>query len=229
MRAWLNSVRDRFLGGPKVDWTWTEDCKVDDRIESVMLHRTTRRVAVFSPDGKYRYVLSVTWRQEGPVAVFIGLNPSTADAFKDDPTILACRQMADCWGLSGIIMANLFAWRSTDPKGLLDTASPVGVFNSFEMIRSLPGFRREADPGSIFVAAWGAIHTQLGKRGEFIVSRGELAKKCIPQLYRLGLTQEGFPRHPLFMVRTTVPEPFNFNGSYTPQKGGSNLGKDGSR
>ena len=73
--------------------------------------------ALFSGCGQYRYRLTRTW---GPAAhvVFIGLNPSTADAALDDPTIRRCSAFARSWGFDGLIMLNAWAFRSTHPPAL---------------------------------------------------------------------------------------------------------------
>lgn len=69
--------------------------------------------AILSEDRKYRYILSRTWDETKPTVLFIGLNPSTADEKTDDPTIRKCINYAKCWGYGKILMANLFAFRST--------------------------------------------------------------------------------------------------------------------
>ncbi len=86
--------------------------------------------AVFSPSRKYRYVLRREWGDtERKMAVFIGLNPSTADETTDDPTIRRCMGYARDWGCSGLYMLNLFAVRATDPKDMLADLNPVGADN----------------------------------------------------------------------------------------------------
>lgn len=82
--------------------------------------------ALLSEDRKYRYILSRTWDEAKPAVLFIGLNPSTADEKSDDSTIRKCINYAKCWGYGKILMANLFAFRSTDPSILIHAADPVG-------------------------------------------------------------------------------------------------------
>lgn len=72
------------------------------------------RDAVISRDGQYRYCLSRQWN-DGPELVFVMLNPSTADAMRDDPTIRKCIGFADRLGYGAIRVVNLFAMRATDP------------------------------------------------------------------------------------------------------------------
>jgi hypothetical protein len=74
------------------------------------------RGALLSEDGRYRYRLWRLWDDLAPVMVWVMLNPSTADADLDDPTIRKCIGFAKANRHGGIIVVNLFAWRATDPK-----------------------------------------------------------------------------------------------------------------
>ena len=87
-----------------------------------------RRSATLSPCGLYRYDLQRRWG-EGPAVVFIGLNPSTADATVDDRTIGRMVGFATSWGRSAITVVNLFALRSKDPALLRAHSDPVGPDN----------------------------------------------------------------------------------------------------
>ncbi|WP_368188730.1 DUF1643 domain-containing protein [Aeromonas sp. R7-3] len=82
------------------------------------------RHAVFSPCRTYRYALSRVWATDKPYALFIGLNPSTADETLDDPTIRRCIDFAKRRGYGGLVMANLFAYRATDPEVMKRAAEP---------------------------------------------------------------------------------------------------------
>lgn len=75
--------------------------------------------AVVSGDGRYRYALTRTWRPDAPLLTFVMLNPSTADAYADDPTIRRCIGFARREGAAGIRVANLFAYRATSPAALV--------------------------------------------------------------------------------------------------------------
>lgn len=93
-----------------------------------------RATADFSPDLSYRYRLTRTWDQclvcNRPPAVFVMLNPSTADASLDDPTIRRCVGFAKAWGCPGLTVVNLYALRSADPKALWSHPDPVGPDNN---------------------------------------------------------------------------------------------------
>lgn len=141
-------------------------------------------LATFSQDRLYRYTLQRTW-SDAPPAVFIGLNPSTADEQVDDPTIRRCSRFARDWGCGGLVMLNLYAWRATDPKGLLVPADPVGPGND-SAIRALAG------TAELVVAAWGAWPGP--DRG-----RAAMVAALVGELQVLGLTKDLQPRHPLYM------------------------------
>src|SRR5579885_902200 len=100
------------------------------------------RLATFSEDRRYRYTLTRVWGdQAGERCAFILLNPSTADAEKDDPTIRRCISYARRWGFAGLEILNLFAWRSTDPRALRMVPDPVGPMNLANIVavtRSTP-------------------------------------------------------------------------------------------
>ena len=85
-------------------------------------------VATFSSCQRYRYTLWRRW-SKGETVQFIGLNPSTADATLDYPTIRRCIGFAKTWGFGSLIMTNLFAWRATQPKDMLSALDPVGPDN----------------------------------------------------------------------------------------------------
>ena len=85
--------------------------------------------AVISADGKYRYYLRRTVSGGSRIATFIMLNPSTADAQADDPTIRKCIGFCRLWGCGELYVVNLFALRATDPKMIGKTLDPVGTDN----------------------------------------------------------------------------------------------------
>lgn len=142
--------------------------------------------ATFSPDRKYRYALWRQWIQSQPYALFIGLNPSTANEHDDDPTIRRCKRFARDWGYGALCMANLFALRATAPKDMLSGESPIGTDND-RWLRDL------AKSAGIIVCAWGTNGSHLG-RDEYV--RNLLADY---ELKCLGVTKHGHPRHPLYV------------------------------
>lgn len=88
-----------------------------------------KKYATLSEDRKYRYTLTRIWDETKPKVMFIGLNPSTADETKDDPTIIRCINFAKSWGYGGLEMTNLFAFRATNPKVMKNEKEPIGKDN----------------------------------------------------------------------------------------------------
>ena len=85
--------------------------------------------AAFSPCGRYRWHLARTWDADGSRVAFVALNPSTADATHDDPTIRRCIGFARRWGAGGVDVVNLYAFRATKPRDLFAADDPVGPDN----------------------------------------------------------------------------------------------------
>lgn len=142
---------------------------------------------VFSADRKYRYVLYREWDKTKSVIAFIGLNPSTADEKKNDPTIRRCINFAQEWGYGGLLMGNIFALRSTDPKQLYKAKDPVGPENDLWLNQI------EASAHTV-VACWG-LHGKLQNRHCEV-------KVNLMSLKVFGLTKQGFPKHPLYLKKT---------------------------
>lgn len=156
--------------------------------------------ATISDDGLYRYTLGRRWsRDETAFATFIMLNPSTADATEDDPTIRRCIGFAKAWGMGALHVLNLYALRSTDPKGLWCVADPVGPEND----RYLTSHAMAAhNSGWPFVAAWG-VNAKPDRVAQVLRLPGMLA------LSVLGLTKAGAPRHPLYLPNSATLERWN--------------------
>lgn len=151
--------------------------------------------AVFSDDRLHRYAL---WRDflfgDGNL-LFVMLNPSTADETKNDPTVRRCIGFAETWGYRSLAVANIFAFRSTDPKKLSCAEDPIGPENDKWIVR-LAG---EADR---IVLAWGADPVAR-ERGLDV-----LRLLSDHKLYALERTQHGAPRHPLYVRAATRPQLF---------------------
>ena len=130
-------------------------------------------------------------------AVFVMLNPSTADANADDPTIRRCRGFAKAWECAGLLVINLYALRATDPTELGGPVDPVGPENDEHISAAL--YR-----AGLVVCAWGATPAP---RKSFRVERIlRLAQDAGRPLHALGTTKHGDPRHPLYLRRDARPE-----------------------
>lgn len=148
--------------------------------------------ATLSPCRRYRYDLWRRW-SSGPYAMFIGLNPSTADEQQNDPTIRRCIGFAKAWGYGALCMTNLFAFRATDPRDMKAAEFPIGGHENDLALRSL------AESAGVVIAAWGVHGTHLDRAADVV--------KLIPNLQCLGLTKDGHPRHPLYLNADCQPMP----------------------
>jgi hypothetical protein len=128
-----------------------------------------------------------------PSVVFVGLNPSTADELQDDPTVRRCVGFTRKWNFGGLILVNLFAYRSTDPVGLLEADDPVGPGNDKYILAS-------ARAAKCVVLAWGTKGCLLD-RDQHVLS-------LLPGAHCLGVTKDGHPRHPLYLAGNTGVRPF---------------------
>jgi hypothetical protein len=150
-----------------------------------------KKGAFISNDGLYRYWLSRSWDNSKNTVGWIMLNPSTASASKDDPTVRRCINFAKSWGYGGILIVNLFAYRSKNPQDLKTCpVDPVGPDNDYFIREVLLSCK-------IMVAAWGINGNYKG--------RGKKVAKRLPVLHCLGKTAAGHPRHPLYVAADTKP------------------------
>ncbi len=149
--------------------------------------------ALISDCKQYRYWLTrpvdTMYPKKGPV-LFVILNPSTADNKEDDPTIRKCRGYAAAWGCDGLSVANLYAYRATDPRILWNVPYPVGPRND----KWLMSLAREL---THVVCAWGTM-AQEHRVSQFCLMMRELGIT----LWCLGMTKSGAPRHPLYLKST---------------------------
>jgi hypothetical protein len=153
--------------------------------------------ATFSPCRRYRYSLWRTWYELTDPLVVIGLNPSTADETTNDPTIERCQRRAKQLGLGGLVMLNLFAWRSTDPAGLRETPDPVQEPGTIVNDRALLDWTARG----LVLCGWGN-HGWIDGRGAIV--RGGLIEAG-RSLHYLKLNSTGQPQHPLYVSYKVKP------------------------
>jgi hypothetical protein len=153
--------------------------------------------AVFNADRTHRYLLIRRWAPGGKILTWVMLNPSTADAFTDDPTIGRCIGYATDWGYSAIVVVNLFSLRSSSPAALYRHDNPVGDRND-EFLLDV------CKPGWLTIAAWGA-HGSLHHRAADVVAM--LAEAGV-ELSCLGLNADGSPKHPLYQPSAAPLVPY---------------------
>ncbi len=152
--------------------------------------------AIFDVSGSYRYTLYRAWSAYHPRIAFVLLNPSTADEEKNDPTIRRCMGFARAWNFGSMEVVNLFAYRATDYRELFKVIDPVGVENNYFLTQAV-------ERCSTVVLGWGTRGTFLGRDRQVM---SLLARRN--DLYCIGITRDGQPRHPLYVKSDTCLVPF---------------------
>ena len=158
-----------------------------------------RATAVFDADRRYRYMLTRIWDTSLPPAVWIMLNPSTADAFKPDATLTRCKRFVEdhlATEAGGVLVVNLFALISTEPAGLALVDDPVGPYNDL--------FLKAAAESGPVIAAWGSrsIATARAQQVTGSLVRAGIKLRC------LKVTKDGQPWHPLYVHSEIAPSPY---------------------
>ncbi|WP_031483982.1 DUF1643 domain-containing protein [Maridesulfovibrio frigidus] len=151
-----------------------------------------KKTAIISECGYYRYELRREWDNLLPTVLFICLNPSTADNETDDPTSRVCINYAKRWGYGSLTIANLFAYRSTNPDILSTVNDPVGPKNDAHLKRLI----KESDE---VICAW-SNDGGLYKRDQDVLPLVS-NPKCLVKL------KSGKPGHPLYKSRNLAPVP----------------------
>lgn len=167
--------------------------------------------AVISNCLQYRYFLCRELNQLPGIGfgdssiLFVMLNPSTADASTNDPTLKKCMKFATTWGHSRLEVANLYAYRATQPSRLkkVGAATAVGPDNDAWLRRLL----RKHDE---VICAWGKNPSDARVR-EFIA----LAESCNCELLCIDTNDDRSPRHPLYIKDDETPKPWNPPRKYT--------------
>ena len=122
----------------------------------------------------------------------IGLNPSTADETRDDPTIRRCIGFAKAWGSGALCMTNAYAYRATKPADMFAALDPVGAFNDHWLLEC-------AGAASMALAAWGS-NILPARRAQLCCLFRDISVNC------LGVTASGEPRHPLYIRADMRPQ-----------------------
>ena len=146
--------------------------------------------AVVSEDGQYRYMLTREWDRSKQKVGYIMLNPSTADANNPDRTITKIMNITKNMGYGGLIVTNLYAYRTPYPRELKKANYPEGPHNRRYielMLKLCP----------LVIYAWG----DGGKEPAWL-------SEAVKNPLCLKLTKKGSPNHPLYLKKNTIPFPF---------------------
>lgn len=150
--------------------------------------------AIYSDCERYRYSLTRTWDDAGQRALFVMLNPSTATEVQNDPTVERCERRARALGFGAFQVTNIFAWRDTDPRKMRAAADPVGPANDAAILDGAVWADR-------IIAAWGTHGAHLD-RGPQVET---LLRGAGHDLFHLGLSKAGHPKHPLYIAYDQQP------------------------
>lgn len=171
---------------------------------------TLSGIAEFDEGRTYRYCLRRFLVAPDPLieldldkraaALFIMLNPSIADDEDDDPTVSACKDFVRLWGLEDLVIVNLFARVGTDPRSLIGRPDIVGPKNDAYL-------EKEIRRANMVVCAWGQNASKIDP------TRAPKVKAMVRALapgksFALHVNQDGSPKHPLYIKRTTKVVPF---------------------
>lgn len=161
--------------------------------------------AEISDDGIYRYTLTRQW-DDGPCICWLMFNPSVADASISDPTIRRCMGFSKRWGYGRMVVVNLYALRSVDPRSVARAGpSAVGPLNNYWISESIKESRE-------LICAWGCAQHAPGIatriKGVLWIIRN--TENCEIPINCLGYRKDWHPRHPLMLSYETPREPFVF-------------------
>lgn len=148
--------------------------------------------ASFSKDGQYRYDLVRRWDPDNPrFYLWVLLNPSTADADTNDNTITRCIGFSKRDGMGGMVVVNLYAWRSTVPEALRHVFDPIGPWNNATIL-----WWAEHPQCVKVIAAWSG---HAGIQGDKVFSL--IKWNAGHEMWCFGLTKKGYPLHPLYQPK----------------------------
>ena len=172
--------------------------KIVKTTDGCMRHESDGRAAVFSECGTYRYLLERRIRTRLALyarrVVFVMLNPSTATAEADDPTVRRCVRFAELWDYDRMHIVNFFGYRSPSPSALNESqVCPVGPLNAQYLVW-------ESATAETVICAWG---NHGAKAAEFWLPRWQT---FAGRLHHLGLTARGQPKHPMARGRHRIPD-----------------------
>lgn len=168
-----------------------------------------QKAAIISDCEKYRYSLSRIWDREKEILMFIALNPSTADASKDDATTRRIQDFTEQWGYGGFYLLNLFAFRAKEPTDLFNARYPVSDPKDPEATDRY--LEQISQICSKIIFCWG--------NDGAADNRCYQVQKIFPDAYSFGyLTMSGQPRHPLYLPKDTQLLPFTDKQPYIRPK-----------
>lgn len=151
--------------------------------------------AAISPDGRYRASLWRRWRPGTKYALWVGANPSTADGYLNDPTVVREVGFSQRMGMDWYCKVNVADYRATDSKMLLRAGTAPRSPTNLDVVAAT------ARNARCIVLAFGVLPLFIRK---FALETLEVLRRDGAVLHCLGVTADGSPRHPLY-VRSDTP------------------------
>lgn len=147
--------------------------------------------AEISECGTWRTTLQRDWDPSRPVLVVCMLNPSDADALRNDPTVTTLIFFAQLWGYGGLHIVNLYSFRASKPEVMWAAGDrQIGPGNAAAIEEA---FAIATANGGRLLVAWGTEGNRDG-RADWFASRAfheGIEPVC------LGRSRDGSPKHPM--------------------------------
>lgn len=160
------------------------------------------RTAYISENGLFRYALARVWSKVDPTLLVVMLNPSTADALQDDPTVTRLIHRAQAAQYGGLLVCNLYAYRATDPKELEKRHARAQDIIGPENNDVIKASARKCGHAAV---AWGA-HPLVKRREQTVLN---LLYETHPRLLMIDRTKDGYPKHPLHVAYARTFQPYD--------------------
>lgn len=168
-----------------------------------------KRDARLSPCGNYRWVLTRSWG-EGPELLIVMFNPSSADASKDDPTVTLLCQIARRNLFGSLAVVNAIPLRSSKPADAIAMTQwdrfPED-WHARDRLQDNVGVivDRVSRAGAVLLA-WGALAARCSDWIDHVREEIDAALPTGSEIYCLGQTASGHPKHPMARGRHKVPK-----------------------
>lgn len=163
--------------------------------------------AIFDPTERYRYTLTRELDPLNPQSLLaVCLNPSTATAQENDPTVRRLMGYAHAWGFGRLTVCNVFSFRGTDPKSLYQVADPIGPANDSHI-------HDEALRHDLVLCGWGNHGCEVKSAHGDFTSRGSNVRQLLEaagvQPMVFGLSGKLQPLHPLYLANDMPAIPWD--------------------
>jgi hypothetical protein len=161
-----------------------------------------QNICCFSECRKYRYTLLHQWDElfERRRALFICLNPSTADENKLDPTLTRIRSFCQRLGANEFLMLNIFAYRATDPKKMLAVEDPIGPENDTHIHQAIEEAYHLNNESLDIIAGWGNHGLHMNRQEACLKQLAPYRQRKNLNIYCLGKNANHSPKHPLYIA-----------------------------